>query len=355
MFSANINKKFSYNRKQIGDNVELTPILSSTRLILDEANKAGVDVYQIPNTKIFRLTYENKNKYFYHQIPIGNSAISKYICNDKYTTKMVLEENQISTPKGFSISNKDEKRRWVNIFKHLSKPLVIKPNKGSYGDHVTTDIDTLDNYLEIVKETMSQMKNSIKILVVEEMKVSWDEYRILATSKKVIGILKRDPANIVGDGETTIEKLIEQKNSDPKRMDPEDHPPLFKVQIDEKMNKFLAKGGRTLKSIPFIHEKIYLRQVSNITQGGDSIDFTDKVHDSVKEIALKTIRSIPGLDLGGVDFMTSDISKEQTPDTYSVLEVNDSPGIDIHDYPFIGENRRAGREFIRLMFPDLDV
>ena len=86
--------------------------------------------------------------------------------------------------------------------------------------------------------------------------------------------------------------------------------------------------------------------------GGDSIDLTDETHDSVKEICLKAINAIPGLELGGVDFMTEDISAEQKEGTYAILEINDTPGPDIHDFPYKGKNRHAGIEFLKILFDE---
>lgn len=98
-----------------------------------------------------------------------------------------------------------------------------------------------------------------------------------------------------------------------------------------------------------------MRKVSNVSQGGDAIDFTDQAHPSVIEIALKTIRAIPRLSFTGMDFMTKDITKPQTKDSYVIIEINDSPGFDIHDNPYQGKNRHAAREFLYLMFPELNT
>lgn len=106
-------------------------------------------------------------------------------------------------------------------------------------------------------------------------------------------------------------------------------------------------------SIPQKGKRIYLRRVSNVSQGGAAIDFTDKVHSSVKEIALKAINAVPGLSFAGIDFLSKDITKKQTQDSYIIIEINDSPGFDIHDFPYEGENRHAAREFLFLMFPEL--
>ncbi len=53
--------------------------------------------------------------------------------------------------------------------------------------------------------------------------------------------------------------------------------------------------------------------------------------------------------------MTTDISQEQTQDSYIIIEINGSPMLAMHDSPFVGKNRHAAREFLFLVFPDLNT
>jgi hypothetical protein len=65
------------------------------------------------------------------------------------------------------------------------------------------------------------------------------------------------------------------------------------------------------------------------------------------------VRAIPGLSFAGIDFMTTDITQPQTEDSYVIIEVNTSPGFDIHDSPYVGKNRHSALEFLYLMLPEL--
>ncbi len=37
------------------------------------------------------------------------------------------------------------------------------------------------------------------------------EYRFLVIGEEVVGILHREPANVIGNGESTIEELVSEK------------------------------------------------------------------------------------------------------------------------------------------------
>lgn len=326
-------------------------IYLSTREVLVEAEKYGITWEEVPGTRTFRLNYNGVIRHFYAQVPSSASAVGFNSCVDKSITRAFLAHAQISIPKGFHISRHDDQAYWLEVFNALQKPLVVKPSHGNQGQNVFMDIRDQHEYLTAVAESFTFSHEANSGAIVEET-AAGVEYRILATREKVIGILNRVPANVIGDGQHTIQQLIEQKNSDPRRSDIKEDA-LIKIPIDKHVLQHLAHLGMTLESIPAEGEQVFLRLNSNISTGGDSIDVTDTAHPSVTEIALKVMAAIPGLEFAGIDFMTTDIQAEQQPGTYNIIEVNGSPGFCIHDYPYQGKNRHAGREFLFLIYPEL--
>ena len=119
------------------------------------------------------------------------------------------------------------------------------------------------------------------------------------------------------------------------------------------MLSHLQSQNLTLDSVPAKDDRIFLRLNSNISTGGDSLDVTDSVHPSVIEIAKRAVAAFPGLAFAGIDFMTKDITAEQTPGSYVIVEVNESPGYSIHDQPYEGKNRHGAYEFLCVLFPEL--
>lgn len=328
-------------------------ITSSSKLILREAMALGIQISQIPSTRIFRLKYKGKTRYLYNQEPGSTSAIARRVAHNKGLTKSVLLNANISVPKGFTIRKQDSEELRKSVYDHLMKPLVIKPNTGTQGISITIGVDNPVDYASAVQGAFSYSNNGDSEVIVEKELSGYTEYRVLTTRKKIIGIIKRVPANIIGDGISSIQTLVNKKNMDPRRGNFEDHPPLFKILVDESVSDFLQKQGLTTDSVPQKGEQVFLRGVSNISMGGDSYDFTDEAHPSVKEICLRAINAIPGLELGGIDFMTKDIRIKQCKESYAIIEINNSPGLDIHDYPYEGKNRRAGLEFLKILFGKL--
>lgn len=327
-------------------------VSNSSRLVLLEAEKYGVKWRILPCTQIIELKYNGILKTYYHQVPSATTALAKYSCNNKRVTTNLLHAAGISVPKGFRLSHESTQEYVRSTFDHLSKPLVVKPSNGTWGEAIALNITTYAQYQRAVQAALDYSGQKNEVAVVEEM-VPGREYRILATQEKVIGVLYRRPASVVGDGKRSIKALIKEKNKNPIRGPKNSTMSHFKIRMDEKMRLLLGESGSSFSTVPAKGERVFLRRVSNISQGGDAIDMTDSVHCSVKDIALKAMRSIPGLAFAGIDFLTTDITQEQTEKSYAIIEINDSPGFDIHDFPYRGKNRHAAREFLFLMFPEL--
>lgn len=178
--------------------------------------------------------------------------------------------------------------------------------------------------------------------------ITGKEYRFLIMGDEVVGILHRVPANVVGDGVHTIEQLVHEKNKDPLR----GHgykTPLEKIQLGEAEEMFLKNHSYSWSDIPQSGKVIYLRENSNISTGGDSIDFTDDIPDSYKNLAIQSAKAA-GATFCGVDMMIDDIKEDATDANYSVIEINLNPAIHIHCYPYKGENRKADEKILDLLF-----
>src|SRR5699024_11633047 len=119
--------------------------------------------------------------------------------------------------------------------------------------------------------------------VVIERFVQGDEYRIYVVDNQVVGAIKRVPANVVGDGQHTIEQLIKQKNETRKEN------PYLKtklIEADSELISYIERSGYNLKSVPDIDKIVYLRGAANISAGGDQIEATDALSDEVKQVAV---------------------------------------------------------------------
>lgn len=340
-----------YQRYTPNGLIDGDPVTLSTLLILEAAIELGIEVNIIPGTKIIQLEHYQTKKYFRYQISTETTDIGFYSCLDKGVTNSLLLNAGVTIPKGYSLKPNDNEQYRQTVFDSLVKPLVVKPTLGNQGNAITVGIQNYDTYQHAVEKAFAFSNDKEAGVLVEEM-FTGNEYRILVTREKVLGIVYRMPANVVGDGTSTIQELIDLKNADPRRGKELTYA-LFIIEVDEEILRELKQQNVTLESIPDAGQRIFLRKISNISKGGDSIDVTDIAHPDIHEIAIKAINSLPGLDFAGLDLMTTNIEAPQTSATHRVIEINSSPGFCIQEFPFLGEPRKAQYEFIYLAFPEL--
>jgi len=180
-------------------------------------------------------------------------------------------------------------------------------------------------------------------ILIEEF-IAGKEFRFFVIGNEIVGILHRVPANVTGDGMRTIRELVELKNQDPLRGKGY-RTPLEKIRLEESEAMFLKQQGKDFETIPAVGEVVYLRENSNISTGGDSIDFTDDIPASYKQIAVRSAQAL-NVVITGLDMIIPDVSVEAANDNYAIIELNFNPAIHIHCHPFKGKNRRLNEKLM---------
>ncbi len=316
----------------------------STQILLKEAIKRGIK-FEILDRKENFIVLDNGEKTEYIK-QATKTSLDSYttflIMENKVVTKKVLHRAGIRVPTGrdyleISIAKKD-----FSFFK--GKKIVIKPKSTNFGIGITilTEGFTKETYEKAV-EIAFKYDNSI---LIEEF-ISGHEYRFFVLGDEVAGILRRVPANVTGNGKLSIRKLVEQKNKNPLRGKGY-RTPLEKIKLEEAEEMFLSEQGKDFDYIPAEGEIVYLRENSNISTGGDSVDYTDDIPESYKRIAVESAKAV-GASICGVDVMIEDITQEINNDNYGIIELNFNPAIHIHCYPYKGENRRLGEKILDLL------
>ena len=323
----------------------------STQAVIEDAIKNGIKVDVIDeNDQFIRL--ENKDHIEY--VKNGNmtskdSYISPLIMENKVVTKKVLAEKAFRVPKGYEVSSLDEAIQKFNYIKN--KPIVIKPKSTNFGLGITifkNGTSSLENYSKAVEFALKEDKD----ILIEEF-IEGTEYRFFVIEGKTEAVLLRVPANVVGDGKHTIRELVEIKNSNPLRGDAK-KTPLKKIELGEIEKLQLAEQGLNFDSILPENEVAYLRENSNISTGGDSVDKTDAVHESYKKLAVEITDAMMA-KVCGVDLIIPDITEEINGENYGVIEANFNPMMMMHIYPHSGKSRRLSLNVLKMLFPERDI
>ncbi|HMB74959.1 MAG TPA: Mur ligase family protein, partial [Kiloniellaceae bacterium] len=114
--------------------------------------------------------------------------------------------------------------------------------------------------------------------------------------------------------------------------------------------RLLDKLGYGKDSVPAAGETVFLRSTANLSTGGTAIDVTDIVHPDNRVMAVRAVRAI-GLDVGGVDFLCSDIGRSYKETGAAICEVNAAPGFRMHVAPSEGKPRDVAGPVMDMLFP----
>lgn len=318
-------------------------ITITNKLIIEEAKKAGID-YQIVSEKynLVLLTYEGEEKLICRsRIPETSGAFS-YIADNKEATYDVMEYYNLSYPKSLVTKNTEDIQKAIDM---IGYPLVVKPQDGSAGNGVTVNLKTkeqIEHAFDIAK------KYSDRVII--QKYIPGDDYRIIVVGYKVLGVTKRVPAHIFGDGENTIKHLIDRENTSPLRTE-NYQSPLTKIEIDDDLIEVLEENNMTLDFIPKENQHVEVRSISNLSKGGEAESLISMVPEENIKLFEKMAYVLKAFVVG-IDIRAQDVTKILSPEDYAVIEVNASPGIRMHHYPSKGEAFNVAKAFLEAMFPN---
>jgi glutamate--cysteine ligase len=303
---------------------------ATTQIIIAEVIRRNLPFEIIDAENNLISVTHNKKEYIIHEgtISDANSLISFWISNDKWMTRQFLQRNNISHAKGILLEHNYQ----PEIMNAIHLPAVVKPADTDHGIAVSTNIQSHE---ELDSAIQNAFKFSNKVIVEEFF--PGQEYRFLVIDFEVRAIACREPANVTGDGTSTVRQLINKKNEG--RGNDYRHP-LLKINVDEEVKRHLKASSLSPESILKKGEKVYLRKNSNLSTGGDSIDVTDDIPAFYKDVAVRAARSA-GLKIAGIDIIISDLEKTPSSENYIVVELNAPAMLSMHDYPYIGKNRHV--------------
>lgn len=251
----------------------------STQIFMFDAIQKGVQVKVLDESDQFlRLQFQDHVEYVKNaNMTSKDSYIVPLIMENKTVTKKVLKEAGFRVPGGAEFSSMEEAVKAYPRF--ADQAFVIKPKSTNYGLGITIFKEGAS--LEDYQAGLAIAFREDSSVLVEEF-MPGTEYRFFVIDGEVQAIMLRVPANVIGDGIRTVKELVEEKNSDPLR-GTNHRAPLELIQLGELEQLMLKEQGLTIESVPQANQIVYLRENSNISTGGDSIDMTDEFSEAYKK------------------------------------------------------------------------
>lgn len=312
---------------------------SSTVAVIKDAIKLGVDYNVINENQCFvEYKHNNRREYVVQATKTNkDSYIFSYITDDKFYAKKLMRENNIVVPNGIILNKKYSLAKIKRLIApYVNSTCVVKPRTTNCGIGITVFNKPISE-AHLLKAIKYAFQFDTDILI-EEF-AQGREFRFVVINGKCLNVVWRRSASVVGDGKSTIKELIDKKNEEQWHYLLDNN-----LVIDQPLKQFIKKNNTTFEDIPKKGERVFLRENSNCSTGGESVDMTPEIPDKFKKIAEKTAK-IFDAHICGVDMIINDLKS----DDYTIIEINDNPGICINEWPYEGKGEPIGTHILKLL------
>lgn len=315
----------------------------STGSIVKEAEERGIPFLRLNQQSLVQLGYGKYQKRIEATITSMTPHIAVELACDKSACGQMLKDAGIPVPLGKLVHSVKEA---LAYYKKESPdyPLVVKPNNLSKGRGATIGVKTRKELASAVKRGLLFSRD----IIIEKF-IEGNDYRLLVINNNLVAAAHRIPASVKGDGKSTIAKLIEKVNNDPRRGFGHERV-LTRIEVESMTLSILKNKNLSLESILPNGEILYLKTTANLSTGGTAEDVTDIVHPENRAVAESASRVI-GLDIAGIDIVAKSIETPISENGGGIVEINAAPGFRMHLSPATGEPQNVAKHVIDMLFP----
>ncbi len=322
--------------RDLDEDVRLGP---STGAIVQAAVDRGIPYRRLTQGSLVQLGWGSKQRRIQAAEIDSTSAVAESIGQDKDLTKRLLHAAGVPVPLGQPVETVDE--AWA-VAQKVGLPVVVKPQDGNQGKGVTVNITDRAQLEEAYKNAADYGT------VMVERFLPGQDFRLLVVGDQLVAAARREPPQVLGDGERTVRELVDIVNQDPRRG--EGHgTALTKIRLDDIAISRLALQNLTPDSVPEKGQRVVLRNNANLSTGGTATDVTDDVHPEVAARAVAAAQMV-GLHICGVDMVAETVLRPLEEQGGGFVEVNAAPGLRMHLAPSYGKPRAIGQAIVDRLY-----
>ena len=284
----------------------------TTRYLKDMARERGypqlLKAYDLDGPSYLLITRpDGKTLKLYGSIPPTTSKFAADTADNKWLSYQFLQQlPEVKQPATVLLR---EDPTITEQFLSEHRPIVVKPVDSAHGNGITINIETLEQADEAIYRAGKYCRTH-GIILQEQLPLGLPELRIICINYQYTVAMARIPATVTGDGQRTLEQLIDYENQHLRT-------PAYQSDlalIDKELAlKFL--GERATTEVPAKGEKVRVLSICNVGKGGTMEDLTDQIPEEQRTLAEQIARHLE-LPVVGIDFYGD-----------YIVEVNASPAL----------------------------
>ena len=313
----------------------------STAALVHAAERRGIPWLRLNEQSLVQLGHGKYQQRIQATVTGRTPHIAVELASDKEETNKILAGLGLPVPQQELVQTGTQA---VRAARRIGLPVVTKPYNGNHGRGISIRLTTEEE----VAHGFEVAREHSRSVVVESF-LEGEDHRLLVVNGELVAATRRTPGHVLGDGEHTVAQLIDIVNQDPRRGVGHEKV-LTRLELDAQAHKMLERAGLTVESVPEKGRTVYLRSTANLSTGGTATDVTDVIHPDNREMAERAVRAI-GLDVGGVDFLSKNITESYRAIGGGICEVNAAPGFRMHVAPSEGTARDVAVPVIDMLFP----
>ncbi|WP_230849055.1 UDP-N-acetylmuramyl peptide synthase [Legionella saoudiensis] len=287
------------------------------------------------------LSLGTKQYFFFRAVTPLNSYTNAMVSKNKYATNCILEKAGLPVPHTTALDRDQfQEGALEEVISELSFPLVVKPVTGGLGEDVLCNIQNMEQLEEHLREQYVKYES----LLIQEYLGNLQSYRVLVLKNKVIGVVLRHPAHLIGDGKHNLQELVEIANNQRQKI----NDTLGPISIDTEFNIRLKELNIDLNYVPKKGEWVTVGYTSNATRGGTYISLGKQICKENKKLFVRAAKAL-GLTLVGFDVQCADINVPIERSAGAIIEANHGPSVRIHEQAMDGIPTPVCKKILRTL------
>ena len=271
-------------------------------------------------SRYWQFGWGERSRVMFESSSTDDSHLGARVAAAKAATKAAMLALGIPTPASVLVSHASE---LTAAIERVGLPCVTKPLDRGGGKGVSAGLNTLD----AVKAGFEYAKTQTSGPVMVEQFLLGSDHRLMVVDGRVVAVIRRDAAQVTGDGQRRVSELVAQQNAKRSPTNVVGSHYLRPIVLDAPARQHLSQQGLTVDSVLQVGQTASLRSNANLSMGGSCTDVTAQLHPEVREMAEALAQSL-GLSAMGADYVTTDISQSWQAVGGAFIETNTVPGLD---------------------------
>ncbi|MBL8489351.1 MAG: acetate--CoA ligase family protein, partial [Rhodocyclaceae bacterium] len=202
--------------------------------LVDAAARRGIPAYRLAATGRFvQLGQGCRQRHFLETTSDAGSAVGVKLAANKPAALELLDALGLPVPEGGLAGSAEEARRLAD---RLGYPVVVKPTHGMSGKGVAVGLRNGDEAEAAGRAALALNMGSLRV----EKHVAGHDFRLLVVGGRLVSVVRRTPAHVIGDGVQTVDELLLALNRS-RRADPRGL--LQQVARDAEADRQLVRQG----------------------------------------------------------------------------------------------------------------